>query len=90
MSISWREMDVFDTPADDLLTELEKHDTNDATLGDNCSYCFPKLIVALWNADSQYDRRGRETRPIFGAVGIGDARYLSAIRAIHCRRNPKG
>jgi len=83
-------MDVFDTPADALVAALETLDTNDAALGGKGSYCFPKLIVALWEADTQYDRKGRETRPIFGAVGIGDSRYLSAIRAIRSRRNPEG
>jgi hypothetical protein len=75
-------IDVFDTPAEELVAELEKLDTNDAALGGKGSYCFPNLIVALWEADTQYDRKGHETRPIFGAVGIGDSRYLSAIRAI--------
>jgi hypothetical protein len=78
-------MDVFDTPADALIAALERLDTNDAALGERGGYCFPNLIVALWEADTQYDRKGHETRPIFGAVGIGDSRYLSAIRAIHSR-----
>lgn len=78
-------MDVFDMPANELVARLEALDSVDPVLSDNYSYCFPNLIVSLWEADEQYDRKGGEKRPIFGAVGIGDERYLAAIRAIHSR-----
>jgi hypothetical protein len=79
-------IDVFDTPADDLLKHIQRFDRPDAALSDQSSFVFPGLILTLWDADSQYDRKQDETRPIFGAVGIGDERYLSAIKAIRANR----
>lgn len=78
-------LDVFDAPADQLVARLEALDSVDSELSDKCSYCFSNLIVSLWEADEQYDRKGGETRPIFGAVGIGDDRYLAAIQQIATR-----
>jgi hypothetical protein len=78
-------VDVFDTPADQLVARLATLDSADSLLSEQNSYCFPSLIVSLWEADEQYDCKGGEKRPIFGAVGVGDARYLAAIRAIHSR-----
>lgn len=78
-------MDVFDMPAPELVARLEALDSVDPVLSDEYSFCFPNLIISLWEADEQYDRKGGEKRPIFGAVGIGDERYLVAIRAIDSR-----
>ena len=78
--------DVFDTPADALVSHISQFDLPDPLLSDKCSYVFSILILTLWDADSQYDHKGGELRDIFGAVGIGDQRYLAAIRAIRERR----
>jgi len=79
--------DVFDTPADDLLRHIERFDSPDPLLSMKNDYVFSSLILTLWEADSQYDCKRGETRGIFGAVGIGDDRYLAAIRALAARRH---
>jgi hypothetical protein len=73
--------DVFDTPAPELFAliaarESAKHVYQAA------EYLFPDQVVTLYEADEQYDRKGKESRPIWGQVGVGNAEYLAAVRAI--------
>jgi hypothetical protein len=76
-------VDVFDTPADELLAALVRRDTADPLLSKPPNqYVFPELILTLWGRSTQYDYRGNRTRPMFAAVGIGTSRYLKSIRAI--------
>ena len=78
--------DVFDTPADELVRHVERFDSRDPILSTKNGFVFSSLILTLWEADSQDDRKRNETREIFFAVGIGDQRYLAAIRALAARR----
>jgi hypothetical protein len=41
---------------------------------------FPGIIVTLWDADKQYDYVGDHSREVYGQVGVGDERYLVALR----------
>lgn len=76
--------DVFDMSADELLSLVRRHEPEDAALSQPPhSYLFSGLILTLWDSDEQYDYKGGERRPVFGAVGIGAPSYLAAIRAIH-------
>jgi hypothetical protein len=76
--------DVFDTPADELLLLIRKHEQEDAALSEPpYSYLFSDLILTLWDSDEQYDHKGGGQRPIFGAVGVGATSYLTAIKAIY-------
>ena len=43
---------------------------------------FPTQLIALWDADEQYDHRTNQTRCVWGQVGIGSAEYRAAIEAI--------
>ena len=49
---------------------------------DASGFVFPNQIVTLWEADEQYDRLGGEQRPIWALVGLGNQRYLEAVRAV--------
>lgn len=76
-------VDVFDTPADELLAAIARRDTADPLLSKPPNqYVFPELILTLWGRSAQYDHRGNRTRPVFAAVGIGTPGYVAAIRAI--------
>ncbi|WP_439623417.1 hypothetical protein [Gemmata sp.] len=76
-------VDVFDTPAEQLLAALGQRDTADLLLSRPPNqYLFPGLILTLWGRSAQYDHRGGRTRPVFAAVGLGSAAYLAALRAI--------
>ena len=45
---------------------------------------FRRLIVTLWEAEEQYDRIN-EAVPVYGQVGLGDARYLAGVDEIDAR-----
>lgn len=49
---------------------------------DPLEYCFPNQILTLWSADPQYDYRRKGARQVWGAVGLGNEVYLSAIKAL--------
>jgi hypothetical protein len=74
---TYKGVNVFDTPAEDLFSLMAVDETNAAEF-DEDGYVFPDQILTLWDADPQYDRLGGEVRPIWGQVGIGDDRYLAA------------
>jgi hypothetical protein len=79
--------DVLDTPADELLALVRQFDRPDKELSHPPqSYIFPKLILSLWGRDSQYDHKGGQQRPMFGAVGVGGPTYLEAVRAIRRKK----
>ena len=76
---TYQGVNVFDTPAEELFFLVASAEGDDPTHTFNhYGYVFPKQILSLWEADSQYDYLGGEIRPMWGQVGIGDARYLAA------------
>ncbi len=80
-------LDVFYTPADELLAAVRRLDQPDPELSrPPQSYIFPRLILTLWGRDKQYDHRRGQQRPMFAAVGVGAPSYLAAIRAIRSGR----
>jgi hypothetical protein len=85
MLCTYKGRDVFDLAAPDLFALFAGDDTSGPHAYDAAEYLFPELIVALWDADEQYDRKGNESRPVYATVGIGDERYLAAIRKIRGR-----
>jgi hypothetical protein len=78
----YRGTDVFSLTAAELFTIIAAHEGAGAHAYDPLEYLFPEQIVTLWSADSQYDCRTRQTRTVWGTVGVGDARYLQAVREL--------
>ncbi len=75
-------LDVFDTPARQLLAFVSRLDEAAPELSEPPdSYIFPGLILSVWGRDKQYDHRGGQKRAVFAAVGVGAESYLAAIRA---------
>jgi len=73
-------VNVFDTPAEEIFSLMAASEGNGSIHKfDDCGYVFPKQILSLWEADSQYDYLGGEIRPIWANIGIGDARYWVAV-----------
>ena len=79
---TYKGQDVFDLPAPDLFALLAADDGSGHHRYDPSEYLFPELIVSLWDADEQYDRKGNEGRAMYATVGVGDDRYLAAVRKI--------
>jgi hypothetical protein len=74
--------DVFDLPAPDLFSLFAADDHAGPHQYNSSEYLFPDLIVSLWEADNQYDRKGGYSRPLYATVGVGNADYLAAINAL--------
>lgn len=78
----YRGADVFSLTAEELFAAIAKGESGGPHAYDPREYLFPEQIIAVWEADSQYDCRNKYTRDVWGAVGVGDARYLAAVQAI--------
>ena len=74
--------DVFSVTAQALFTAIAGAEGGGPHTYDPREYLFPEQIVCLWAADRQYDLRTDQTRIVWGTVGVGDARYLEAVRAL--------
>jgi len=73
-------VNVFDIPAEEIFSVIAVSEGGSSVhTFDSCGYVFPKQILSLWEADSQYDYLGGEIRPIWANIGIGDARYWAAV-----------
>ncbi len=75
-------LDVFDTPAAELFDAIAQREARKPAHIDLSEYTFREQIVALWEADEQYDVLGHHRRPIWAQVAIGNADYLRACDAI--------
>lgn len=75
----YRGQDVFDIPAPDLFALIASQEKQTHKYR-SAEYVFPDQIVTLYEADEQYDRKGNESRPIWGQVGLGNAEYLAPKR----------
>lgn len=78
----YRGSDVFSVTAEELFDAIAKGESAGTHAYDPLEYVFPEQIIALWEADPQYDLRGSYKRMVWGAVGVGDARYLAAVQAL--------
>lgn len=77
--------DVFALSAQALFSLVAASDHSGPHRYIDTEYCFPSQIVTLWDADTQYDRRGKESRPVWAQVGVGNASYAAAVAAIRNR-----
>lgn len=86
-SVFYLDVNVFDTPAQDLFTLFAERDDSGGHVFRDTDYCFPNQILTLWDADSQYDRLGGEQRVIWAQVGLGSSDYFDAIRKLQTRND---
>jgi hypothetical protein len=91
---SFKGHDVFDMLGSELIALLQELDQPDpdlssATCRAGSEYTFPGLILTLWELDSQYDHKGGQKRPMFGAVGVGTEHYLATVGAIRSRHQER-
>jgi hypothetical protein len=42
-------------------------------------YFFPNIMMTVWDADSQYDYLGGESRAVYGQVGVANDKYRDAV-----------
>ena len=75
--VTYKGVNVFDRKAKEIFDLIAEHDGSGKHKFDQYEYVFPKQIVTLWDAATQYDPRNR--RLVWGQVGVGNEAYLSAI-----------
>lgn len=83
-------VDLFDRSAAEVRALFAGRETNlsDRAGEDHLgTLIFPEQIVALWSADTQYDRirlasGERPLRRVWAQIGIGSPAYLAVIRGI--------
>lgn len=68
--------DLFNLSAKDVFELIADSEKENHQYTEN-EYIFPDQIITLWEADSQYDRKGNEQRIAWAEIGIGDERHLT-------------
>jgi hypothetical protein len=73
----YRGMDVFDVTAQELFAHIAAADNTGPHHFSEYEHYFPGQVMALWDADTQYDRRGNYNRIVWAQVGLGSAVYAA-------------
>ena len=76
---TYRDVEVFRVPAEQLFQLIAEADSSDTDTFNRSGYRFPGQVMTLWEADSQYDYLGNESKAVWAQVGIGSASYAAAI-----------
>lgn len=61
--------------AQELFNLLADLDGGGNHVFNDTEYFFPNIMMTVWEADSQYDYLGGESRPVYGQVGVANSRY---------------
>jgi len=80
-------VDVFDVPAPELFSLVSRFEDEPNHEFNRMDYCFPGQNLTVWDADSQY--HGTESKEVYGQVGIGDQRYVAAVKEIEKGRTSR-
>ncbi|MFC0682906.1 hypothetical protein ACFFGH_34190 [Lysobacter korlensis] len=75
----YRGVDVFRLSAEELFALAAVADQSGPHGYSADEYCFPKQILTLWAADTQYDYEGPELTPVWAQVGVGNELYATAV-----------
>ena len=79
--IAYGSADPFDLDAKELYRLINENE-NEAIPFNDYDPLFPVQIIALWDAQEQYDYKGGHRRPVFATFSMGDQRYLDEMLAI--------
>jgi len=74
--------DVFATPAEELFELAASVDGSGPHTFDHREYTFPNQILAMWHADGQYNPSRLRAYPVWGAVGVGNGAYATAVAGL--------
>lgn len=79
--VLYNEIDPFDQDASGLFELINSNESTPIPFNDY-DPLFPTQIIALWDAQEQYDYNGNHNRRVFATFSIGDQRYLDEMLAI--------
>ncbi|MCA8993960.1 MAG: hypothetical protein KDA88_18390 [Planctomycetaceae bacterium] len=80
-AVVYKGIDPFNSDASDLVNAINANETEAIPFSDY-DPLFRTQIIALWDAQEQYDYKGGHQRSVFATFSIGDERYLKAMLAI--------
>ncbi|EMI40267.1 hypothetical protein [Rhodopirellula sp. SWK7] len=80
-NVSYYDNDPFDCDATALFQLIAGNEPTEIPYNDY-DPIFPSQIIALWDAQEQYDYNGDHKRPVFATFSMGDQRYHDEIVAI--------
>lgn len=73
--------DLFEMGAKQVFEVFQHAENGGRAIFSEYEHLFPQQIVMLWDADTQYDRRG-ERFPVWAEIGIGSKAYYETVKAI--------
>jgi len=79
--VSYNTVDPFDQNSSELFDLINSNESPPIPFNDY-DPLFPTQIIALWDAQEQYDYNGNHQRRVFATFSIGDQRYLDEMLAI--------
>ncbi|WP_149499993.1 hypothetical protein [Roseiconus lacunae] len=79
--VTYRGIDPFNHDASELFDAINENETDSIPFNDY-DPLFRSQIIALWDAQEQYDYKGNHQRSVFATFSIGDERYLKEMLAI--------
>ncbi len=82
--VFFKNMNVFNYPAEQVFDFIKQEEPNCIDEYSEYEHLFEHQILAVWDADEQYDRAG-ERFPVWGQLGVGNALYLKAIRDLRAK-----
>ncbi|MBL4798968.1 MAG: hypothetical protein JKY50_16255 [Oleispira sp.] len=77
-TVYYKNINVFDVDAEKVFILIASGESLRHSY-DASEYLFPDQAITLWDADSQYDRIGKENRVIWAQIGIGSQSYVEAV-----------
>ncbi|MEO9933791.1 hypothetical protein [Rhodopirellula bahusiensis] len=78
--VSYCDNDPFDRDATALFQLILANEPSEIPFNDYDPF-FPSQIIALWDAQEQYDYNGDHKRPVFATFSMGDQRYRDEMLA---------
>ena len=79
--VTYNSIDPFDFDAAGLFEAINESESLPIPFNDY-DPLFPTQIIALWDAQEQYDYKGDHRRSVYATFSIGDDRYLDEMLAI--------
>ena len=79
-AVEYRSVDPFDLDAKGLFWLINEEEKSPVPFNDY-DQLFSTQIIAIWDAQQQYDYKGGHRRTVFGTFSMGDQRYLDEMLA---------
>ncbi|MGJ8638269.1 MAG: hypothetical protein ACSHYA_02655 [Opitutaceae bacterium] len=86
IELIYMDTDLFDIDSMEAFKLIERGEQGTHEYVDT-EFLFPDQIMTLWEADTQYDEKGNESRKVWGQIGLGDSRYLEYCQKLESNQS---